>query len=187
MRRTFRHPLDRRSDLGRRVLEMPSRVHRPAEVGRKRGTRRALQPPPRSRLCLAGSSVAFEALRAPGCDGVTASRASRRWTRRGARACAHPAGAPFGRGASSPCTIRTASGLWLSTAWLTLPSRSDVAAPRPRAPMTIRSWRPSLALATISSAGRPTRTRVVTETSSGTGGRSRLAPAGVRRCLLARG
>ena len=39
--------------------------------------------------------------------------------------------------------MRTGTGLWCRTSWLTLPSSAERTAPRPREPMTTRSWWPA--------------------------------------------
>src|SRR4051812_22562370 len=69
---------------------------------------------------------------------------------------------------SSAWTTSTGTGLWCSTKWLTLPSTAERTAPRPREPMTTRSWRPSsMRLRIALRIGFSVRT-VVTDTSSGT-------------------
>ncbi len=85
MRRDLRHPLNRNGDRGRRLLELPSRVHRPRSHGRERRPRRALQPAPRSRRCLASRqsspSGTSPRLKAATCSGVNGGResSSRSW------------------------------------------------------------------------------------------------------------
>jgi hypothetical protein len=52
MRRIVRHPLDGGSDLGRRVLELSSRLHRARAHGCQRRADRALQSAARSSRCV---------------------------------------------------------------------------------------------------------------------------------------
>jgi len=51
-----RHPFEHGDDLGRHLLELPSRLHRARAYGRRRRTGRALQPAPRSRRDLGGGT-----------------------------------------------------------------------------------------------------------------------------------
>src|SRR4051794_10792754 len=73
-----------------------------------------------------------------------------------------------GSGGGSACTMRTGTGLWCSTWWLTLPSTAERTAPRPREPMTTRSWRPSSMRSRIALRIGFSVSTVVTDTSSGT-------------------
>jgi hypothetical protein len=70
MRRVLRHPLNRGGDLSRGLLELSSRIQRPAKHGRKRRTRRPLQSPPRARGRL--SSVRLGWQLGPGSSTVAA-------------------------------------------------------------------------------------------------------------------
>src|SRR3954470_268731 len=86
---------------------------------------------------------------------------------------------------SSAWTTSTGTGLWCSTKWLTLPSTAERTAPRPREPMTTRSWRPSsMRLRIALRIGFSVRI-VVTDTSSGT--RSTAARSTPSACSMSAG
>src|SRR5437879_2435702 len=65
MRHVVRYPLDRRGDLGRRLFELPSRIHGACAHRDRRRAYRALQPTPRASGYLDGT-----ASRAAGCGTI---------------------------------------------------------------------------------------------------------------------